>query len=466
MSLDTKYRPTTYDDVVGQQATIRILREVVKSGKGFHQSYIFAGPHGSGKTTLGRILAQSLLCSEPQNGMACGHCISCSGFKSGSNPDFIEVDAATNSGKADMKEIVDQLQYQTFSGNRRLYLFDESHQLSKDALDAILKPLEDTLPASEDKKLVCIFCTTEPERMRQTIRSRCAPVFTIHKPSVDEIVERLRFVAEQEGISAEDQALRLIVEISESHMRDSLKALEGVSSTGAVDRDSVATYLHLDATDGILKVLKHIGQSEEDLLLSLADLNVRMPPSVLYEKLAEASLLVYRSAMKVAKLPEYWNADLAAEVASFQGKYLIQIANHLAGRPRKPTFPMLICDLVFLHHSRAGGMAPIISHVPVSVERVSGIPSSSNSISAPSVSTPNTELPSEDKIPLVVRTDSGVYMPPSAQKRETRGSVLGDPNHFNTGSLSKNLFLEALTSHTKRLKKRLGQSGQKDMGSP
>lgn len=469
MSFDTKYRPKTYDDVVGQKATIQILRGVVGSGRGFQQSYIFAGPHGSGKTTLGRILAKSLLCSNPSEGQACGGCTSCKAFEDGSNTEFIEVDAATNSGKADMKAIVDQLQYSTFSGNRRLYLFDESHQLSKDALDAILKPLEDTLPDSEDKKLVCIFCTTEPERMRQTIRSRCAPVFTIRKPPVEDIVSRLRHVADQEGLTAEDEAMKLIVEISESHMRDALKALEGVASLGDIDRANVSKYLHLDANDQILHLLGALGQNEAQAVQIASSLIERMPPSILYEKLAETSMLAYRVGLGVAKPPSYWDAEIVGSISKQHGKYLIQIANHLASRPRKPTFPMLICDLTFLHHGRLGGMAPIVTEVPILPTAAPALTSEVRPAPAPMPEESSGEVEPTATVTEPARyhveSDPMVEMPPMARKKHLRGKVTEEDLESISGSMPKSTFLQAVSSHTKRLQKRLGQSGSKNVGS-
>lgn len=126
MSLDTKYRPTVYDDVLGQGATVEILREFVKLGNGFHQSYLFGGLWGSGKTTMARILARALLCSEPKDGNPCDECHSCKTIlKNGASECFIEVDAATNSGKADIAKIVEDIQYGTYSGTQKIYLFDE-----------------------------------------------------------------------------------------------------------------------------------------------------------------------------------------------------------------------------------------------------------------------------------------------------------------------------------------------------
>ena len=230
MSLDTKYRPRTYSDVLGQKATIQTLKGFIKSDAGWRQSYLFAGPYGSGKTTLGRIMARALLCSSPNEGVPCDECHSCKAMLIGSHDSFIEVDAATNSGKADVKKLLEELGYASFSGKKKLYLFDEAHQLSRDALDALLKPMEENDRGSFDKKLVCIFATTEPEKMRQTVLSRCAPAFIIRHVDSEEIADRLQKVCEWERFEYEREALVLIADFTEGHIRDALKAIEGVAS--------------------------------------------------------------------------------------------------------------------------------------------------------------------------------------------------------------------------------------------
>lgn len=143
MALDTRYRPIKYADVLGQESSVDVLRQFVLDGRGFHQSYVFCGQHGSGKTTLGRILARALLCEAPVNGEPCDACTSCTSIlERGTSECFVELDAATKSGKGDVTKITEEVTYSTFSGKRRIYLFDEAHQLSKQALDALLKPME------------------------------------------------------------------------------------------------------------------------------------------------------------------------------------------------------------------------------------------------------------------------------------------------------------------------------------
>lgn len=355
MALDTRYRPHRYDDVLGQDDAVAVLREIVRSGRGFHQSYVFCGGHGSGKTTLGRILARALLCDDPKNGDPCDQCPSCiSILENGSSESFVEVDAATNSGKDDVKRITEELQYNTFSGKQRIYLFDESHQLSKQALDALLKPMEDSIPGTENKQLVCIFCTTEPEKMRSTIFSRCAPAFTIRQVPPEEIGKRLAYVCEQEGIEYEQEALTLIAEATETHIRDALKAVEKISMLGPVDKDNVSKALVLNAHNLYVDILENLGEDLEAVLSTLEELNLSVSPASAYKRLSEVAILAYRLGMGVGKAPGYIDGERLKAAAGKHQEYLLAIADHLASRPNKPTQHMLICDLAHLHHQRAG----------------------------------------------------------------------------------------------------------------
>lgn len=355
MALDTKYRPVKFDDVIGQDASVKVLRQFVRSGTGFHQSYVFCGFHGSGKTTMGRILARALLCEAPIDGDPCDQCASCTSIlERGSSECFTEFDAATNSGKDDIRSIVETLNYDTFSGKRRIYLMDEAHRLSKDALDALLKPMEDTVHGSEDKLLVCIFCTTEPERMRSTIFSRCAPAFVIRRVTPDRIADRLAHVCDREGIPYERDALVLIAEATECHIRDGLKSLEGVSMLGGATADNVRSYLRLNVNAQYLDILASIG-TDLPRVLNLAEQVLQsVSPATAYERLAEAAMLAYRVSMNAARPPSYWPREAIDEIGRQHGDHLVGFADTFASRPGNPVAATLSCDLSVLHHNRSG----------------------------------------------------------------------------------------------------------------
>lgn len=394
MSLDIKYRPATYHEVLGQEATKTILRRYVSSGKGRQQSYLFAGKWGSGKTTLGRILARALLCDDPVEGNPCNECPSCRDIlENGSSDCFTEVDAATNSGKSEIKKLIEDIGYDTFSGKQRIYLFDEAHRLSKEALDALLKPLEDNVRGTANKKLVCIFCTTEPEKMRDTVLSRCAPAFTIDTLPPDVIAGRLQYICEQEGIEADLEALQTIATVTECHIRDALKAVEGVSMLGRVDAGNVAQYLNLDQIGLYLTILNSLGvklnpegqpspswglnmaYQAVDLLLEKAS------PATLYQRLAEASMAAYQIHLGAAKAVVYWDPERIAALAQ-RGEVLLGYASRLSSKPGRPTGAMLKCDLAALHHGVAGAGA-----TTVIVQQVPAAPASAH-VSAPAIVSP------------------------------------------------------------------------------
>lgn len=346
MSLDTKYRPQTYSDVLGQRVSVKTLKGLVKAGAGWRQSYLFAGPYGSGKTTLGRVLARALLCEAPLDGEPCDQCSSCVSMLGGSTTNFVEVDAATNSGKADVKKILEELEYTSFSGNKKLYLFDEAHQLSRDALDALLKPMEENQKGSLDKRLVVIFATTEPEKMRQTVLSRCAPAFIIHHVSSEEIADRLAWVCDKEEFTYEREALVLIADVSEGHIRDALKAIEGVASSNErhIGVEAVRSYLHVDRNDVVCQILLE----DADKALELCeDLVSDTPVGVAYERLLAGAMFSVEIGLGVGNPPPYWNRPLLKQAYDKYGMRLLAFSELLSSRPmRGVTSAMFKCDVL------------------------------------------------------------------------------------------------------------------------
>jgi DNA polymerase-3 subunit gamma/tau len=355
VSLATKYRPLRYSDVLGQDATIAVCKQIVVEGKGFHQSYVFAGAHGGGKTTCGRILARAMLCERPVEGEPCDECESCVAILNDASENFIEVDAATNSGKDHIKRITEEAQFGSFSGKRKLYLFDECHELSKSAMDAMLKPLEDNIRGSEEKQLVCIFCTTEPKKMRGAIMSRCAPAFKIRLNTPEEIAKRLGFILDSEELEYEPAILSVVAEVCECHVRDSIQAVEGVSMLGRIDRENVERYLHLDANVLYLDLLESLGTDLPRALLTVEKLIERVSPATCYENMADLSMMAYRlSHVGHASVPSFWDRDRVKGVGDLHKEFLVLFAQSFAERPAYATMSMLLCDVGALHQKRAG----------------------------------------------------------------------------------------------------------------
>ena len=440
MALDTRYRPSTYADVLGQRGTVAILRQFVKTGAGFHQSYLFAGPFGSGKTTLGRILARALLCEQPVEGEPCDACTSCrSILDNGSSDNFIEVDAATNSGKADVKRITEEIEYATFSGRRRLYLFDEAHRLSQDALDALLKPMEESVGDSEDKRLVCIFCTTEPERMKATILSRCAPAFFIETIKPETVADRLVTVCEAEGIQYERDALVLIAERTECHIRDCLKAVEGVSMLGGVTLPTVKEYLHLDLNQSYMGLLLALGSGDfAPAAAVLRHLQGKASALTCYERLAELCLMAYKfHAGLDPNPPSYWDRDQLKQVGERHSARLIELASFFSSKPSRASFSALECDLLMAHTGQALVAPATMAPVPVAFAAPQPAPVSTATPSAPSP--PQTA-------PILVGTVvvGGVKVDPRAQRRaETVQQPTGlELSHKEFGSLVARMVAE------------------------
>jgi DNA polymerase III subunit gamma/tau len=362
VAFDTKYRPRTYDDVLGQDAAVAVLRQFVKEGRGFHQSYVFCGQHGSGKTTLGRILARALLCEDSSEGNPCDQCHSCTALLAGDTTEcFEELDAATKSGKADVLRITEEIAYSTFSGKRAVYLFDEAHRLSKQALDAMLKPMEDCVRTSEDKQLVCIFCTTEPEKMRGTIFSRCAPAFSIRSVKPTKIAERLAQICDAEGVPYEEDALISAAEICERHIRDAMKTVEGVSMLGGVTMDNLSRYLGLGANDHVLDILDGIGDDLPAAQVAVEKLSAEVAPAAAYERISDAALTAYRTHLGVGGIPHRWKEDRIRSLAAM-GDLLIGIAGSFSNPPHRPSRHTLTLDVAMAHHTSMGtSPVPVIA---------------------------------------------------------------------------------------------------------
>ncbi|MBE0476098.1 MAG: DNA polymerase III subunit gamma/tau [Coriobacteriia bacterium] len=224
VSLYRKYRPQTFEDVVGQAHVTRTLRNAVREGTVAH-AYLFTGPRGTGKTTTARILAKALLCERGPTPEPDDTCRNCRDVAEGRHPDVHELDAASRTQVENVREeIIGRVAYAPTRGAWKVYIIDEVHMLSMHSFNALLKTIEE--PPS---KTVFVLCTTHPNKVPETIHSRCQR-FDFHRIGVDDIAGRLAYVAEREGIDAEEGALPLMARHAAGSMRDALGSLEQLAS--------------------------------------------------------------------------------------------------------------------------------------------------------------------------------------------------------------------------------------------
>jgi DNA polymerase-3 subunit gamma/tau len=221
--LPLKYRPMTFDDVVGQEHVVRTLRHAIEAGR-VANAYLFIGPRGIGKTTLSRIFAKALNCLSPDGVEPCGKCVNCEEIAAGRSLDVVELDAASHNKVEDVKPIVESVQFRPANSRYKIFIVDECHMLSNAAWNALLKTLEEPPP-----HVRFVFATTEGDKVLATIVSRCQR-FDLRRIQTNDIVSRLKYICGREGIDAEEDALLAIARGAEGGMRDALSSLDQLVS--------------------------------------------------------------------------------------------------------------------------------------------------------------------------------------------------------------------------------------------
>src|SRR3954462_4823996 len=233
--LARKYRPQNFSEVIGQEHVTRTLRNAIEQGRIAH-GYIFSGHRGIGKTTIARILAMCLNCrkSDRPTPDPCGICESCTEIKAGGAVDVIEIDAATNRGIDEIRELREAARYRPARDRFKIYILDEAHQITDAAFNALLKTLEEP-----PDHIVFMLATTQPEDIPQTIRSRCQH-FSFRAVRFEQIVEQLKELASRENIAADDDALAMLAEAGDGSVRDALSILDQAiaSSDGRLNAES------------------------------------------------------------------------------------------------------------------------------------------------------------------------------------------------------------------------------------
>lgn len=252
VALYRKFRPPVFDEVKGQEHIVRTLRNQVRHGQLQH-AYLFCGTRGTGKTTMAKILARAVNCENPDDGNPCGVCDSCRAIAGGISMNVIEIDAASNNGVDNIREIVEEVQYRPTSGNYKVYIIDEVHMLSPGAFNALLKTLEEP-----PEYVIFILATTEAGKIPVTVLSRCQR-YDFRRIDPYTIAERLRELADRENIAVEEKALLFLARAGDGSMRDALSLMDRCTS---LCTDEVLTYR---------TVLMALGEADQSVFRELTE---------------------------------------------------------------------------------------------------------------------------------------------------------------------------------------------------
>ncbi|MGM0689831.1 MAG: DNA polymerase III subunit gamma/tau [Bacillota bacterium] len=351
LSLYRKRRPLTFGDMMGQEHITRTLSNALSSGRLAH-AYLFCGPRGTGKTTAAKILARAMNCERYPVSEPCGQCIPCKNIASGVSIDVIEMDAASNRGIDEIRELRERSRFASGESRYKVYIIDEAHMLTPEACNAFLKTLEEP-----PQNVVFILATTDPSRLPSTIVSRCQR-FDFHLLTVDQIRQRLEQILEQEKWQADNEAITLIARLADGSLRDALGILEQCSAYGEekIDADQVRIVTGATRTDTIealvkaaldndldsgLAVLEQVVFSGRDLNLFMRDLtfvftrlileggDTKNIPSDLYG--FEALITRYRG-----KIEKYLLLDS------------VELLHEVSGELRHAHFPQYILEVAFI----------------------------------------------------------------------------------------------------------------------
>jgi DNA polymerase III subunit gamma/tau len=277
--LARKYRPQKFSEVIGQEHVTRTLKNAIEQGRTAH-GYIFSGHRGIGKTTVARLLAMALNCRSSNHPVPepCGVCDSCTEIRAGNSVDVIEIDAATNRGIDEIRELREATRYRPARDRFKIYILDEAHQITDAAFNALLKTLEEP-----PDHVVFMLATTQPEDIPQTIRSRCQH-FSFRAVRFEEIVGQLRQISSRESIEADEDALALLAEAGDGSMRDALSILDQAIpfSTGRLTAETIRSLVGAVPADVLEEVMQAVARSSSEEVLRRLDALLREGQSPLH----------------------------------------------------------------------------------------------------------------------------------------------------------------------------------------
>ena len=264
--LARKWRPKKFADLIGQQNTVTILKNILTTNR-LHHAYLLTGTRGVGKTTIARIIAKALNCLTPENNEPCGRCDNCLQIDSGRYVDVIEIDAASNTGVDNIREVLENAQYAPTSGKYKIYIIDEVHMLSKSAFNAMLKTLEEP-----PEHIVFILATTDPQKVPITILSRCLQL-KLRNLAASEIEEHLGWVLDQENINYQKEALSILANAANGSMRDALSLTDQAIafSSEIIAKETIQQMLGISDDGIVIEILQLIVRRDSSNLLTICE---------------------------------------------------------------------------------------------------------------------------------------------------------------------------------------------------
>ena len=433
--LARKYRPQRFSDVIGQEHVTRTLKNALEQQRIAH-GYIFSGHRGIGKTTIARILAMALNCRSKDHPVAepCGVCESCTEIRAGNAVDVIEIDAATNRGIDEIRELREAARYRPARDRYKIYILDEAHQITDAAFNALLKTLEE--PPGH---VIFMMATTQPEDIPQTIRSRCQH-FSFHAVKFDDIVAQLRDIAAREKISADDNALALLAEAGDGSMRDALSIMDqaiaccGTKLTaetvrglaGAVASEVLEEMLQSVARNSAEEVMRQVDRllTEGHNPAHFARQMVRFLRNATVAKVAgkDSSLLQISSdeRERVARVAELFSEE---DLARFL-QIMLRTHGELGYR-QEQRIHLELGLLKLVHAQRLLPLEQMLSQGAPAAP----LPGGSRSLEEPRISAPTRSAPSGTSRPSPFETDVArkTVEPAEAPRRTPRSETISEP---------------------------------------
>ena len=365
------YRPTTFEEVAGQEHIVKTLKNALASKKLAH-AYLFAGPRGTGKTTMAKLLAKALNCDEGI-GNQCNECKNCKAIIDGTHPDVIELDAASNNGVDEIRELIDKVKYGTILGRYKVYIIDEVHMLSTGAFNALLKTLEEP-----PEHVIFILATTEPHKILPTILSRCQR-YDFTKLSDEDIKNRLKEVLDKEKIAYNEEAIKVIVSLADGGMRDALSILDQVLaySGNKLDTQDVLDIFALESKEEKIGLLNSIISKDVSDVLQRVNRYITLGTDI--KRLTSdlllilKDILIYQSSRNIDCLEMLSEQEAASFLNALDIEDTIKMIDIIMGAQKdykvvNSIAPLFEVTILKLCATKKEGTAPAIQ--PKAVERV------------------------------------------------------------------------------------------------